>query len=303
VIEVDAVSKSYANRAALQDVSFTVKPGRVTGFLGPNGAGKSTTLRIVLGLESPDRGSTRVLGRAYAEHTDPIRVVGALLDAGWVSPTRSAGNHLRWIAASHGIPSTRIDQVLDETGLLSVENKRVGAFSLGMRQRLGIAAALLGDPSVLILDEPVNGLDPEGVLWLRELLRARAAAGCTVFLSSHLMSEMALVADYLVVLGQGRVLADGASEEIIAASAANSVTVRTPDPTALEMALAQAGFAVAATSDGSLQVAGASATQVGDIAYEAGVRLHELVSVSPALEDVYFALTGEHTDYRSGSRE
>jgi ABC-2 type transport system ATP-binding protein len=309
VIEVEHLSKRYGAKLAVDDVSFVVRPGSVTGFLGPNGAGKSTTMRMIVGLDEPTCGRAIVNGQPYRTFRDPLRQVGALLEAKAVHSGRSAYNHLLSLAATHGIPKSRVHEVIDMTGLDSVARKRVGGFSLGMGQRLGIAAALLGDPRTLILDEPVNGLDPDGVLWVRQLARRMAADGRTVFLSSHLMSEMAQTADRVVVLGRGRVLADAPIAEFVAgaggagagggAGGGSRVVVRTPAPDQLFAAIGQAATSVTPRDDGSFLVVGPDAPTVGTIAAQAGVVLHELTPMGASLEEAYMALTRDDVEYKS----
>ncbi|WP_144763556.1 ABC transporter ATP-binding protein [Curtobacterium sp. 9128] len=306
MIEVDHLTKRYGPKLAVDDVSFVVRPGSVTGFLGPNGAGKSTTMRMIMGLDRPTAGRAVVNGRPYQTFRDPLRQVGALLEAKAVHSGRSAYNHLLSLAATHGIPKARVHEVIDMTGLDSVARKRVGGFSLGMGQRLGIAAALLGDPRTLILDEPVNGLDPDGVLWVRQLARRMAADGRTVFLSSHLMSEMAQTADRVVVLGRGRVLADAPIAEFVAGAGGAGgatgggarVVVRTPSPEQLFAAIGS-DAAVTAREDGSFLVVGPDAPTVGAIAAGAGIVLHELTPQGASLEEAYMALTRDDVEYRS----
>ncbi|WP_066521332.1 ABC transporter ATP-binding protein [Curtobacterium ammoniigenes] len=306
MIEVEHLTKRYGAKLAVDDISFVVRPGSVTGFLGPNGAGKSTTMRMIMGLDRPTAGRATVNGHDYRTLRDPIRQVGALLEARAVHPGRSAYNHLLSLAATHRIPKQRVHEVIEMTGLESVARKRVGGFSLGMGQRLGIAAALLGDPRTLILDEPVNGLDPDGVIWVRNLARWMASDGRTVFLSSHLMSEMAQTADRVVVLGRGRVLADAPISEFVAGAGVSGSTglstartvVRTPDPGALFEAVGT-GPTVEQRSDGSFLVVGADAATIGDAACRAGVALHELTPVGATLEEAYMALTRDDVEYRS----
>ncbi|MCL2795224.1 MAG: ABC transporter ATP-binding protein [Microbacteriaceae bacterium] len=299
MIEIQHLSKRYGSKLAVDDVSFTVQPGIVTGFLGPNGAGKSTTMRMIMGLDRPNAGTATINGAAYTSLRDPLRQVGALLEAKAVHTGRSAFNHLLALAATHGIPASRVDEVIHMTGLESVAKKRVGGFSLGMGQRLGIAVALLGDPQTLILDEPVNGLDPEGVLWVRQLCRYLASQGRTVFLSSHLMSEMAQTADHVVVLGRGRVLADAPIDQILSGAGGRSVTVRTPSPDQLVAALSAPDVTVRQAADGSLSVSGVSAEQVGEAAARAGVVLHELTPITASLEQAYLELTQDDVEYKS----
>ncbi|GAA3022786.1 ABC transporter ATP-binding protein [Microbacterium dextranolyticum] len=283
----------------MDDVSFTVRPGQVTGFLGPNGAGKSTTMRMIVGLDAPTAGRVTVGGHPYARSRSPLTEVGVLLDAKAVHTGRSARAHLRAMAATHGIPNTRVDDVIALTGLESVARKRAGKFSLGMGQRLGIAAALLGDPGTLILDEPVNGLDPEGVRWVRELVRHLAAEGRTVLLSSHLMSEMSQTADHVIVLGRGRVLADASLADLVHAWTRSEVLVRTPRAADLAAALGAADVTVGDAGGGALVVAGLPASRIGDIAADRGIPLHELTPRTGSLEEAYMALTEGSVEYKS----
>jgi ABC-2 type transport system ATP-binding protein len=297
MIEVHALSKRFGDKLAVDELSFTVKPGQVTGFLGPNGAGKSTTMRMIVGLDRPTGGVATVNGRAYREHTAPLRQVGALLDAKSVHKGRTARSHLLALAQTHGIPSARVDEVLAAVGLEAVARRRAGGFSLGMGQRLGIAAALLGDPAAVILDEPVNGLDPDGVLWIRNLLKGLAAEGRTVLVSSHLMSEMAVTAEHLVIIGRGRLLADTTVAELIARVEVGSVLVRTPEATALRDALVAGRAAVTSAEPGLLQVSGASAAEIGDLARRHGIALHELTPRRASLEEAYMDLTREAVEF------
>ncbi|GAB3405736.1 ABC transporter ATP-binding protein [Schumannella luteola] len=301
MIQARALTKRYGAKVAVDGIDFTVRPGQVTGFLGPNGAGKSTTMRMIVGLDRPTSGGVTVNGRPYAEHRAPLREVGVLLDAKAVHTGRSAFKHLQSLAATHGIPTARVHEVIALTGLDSVARKRVGGFSLGMGQRLGIAAALLGDPATLILDEPVNGLDPEGVTWVRQLVRGLAAEGRTVLLSSHLMSEMAQTADHIIVLGRGQVLADAPVAEIIAGAGGATVRVRTPQPQLLAEALR--GATVTPLPDGAVSVHGATAETVGEAAAARGVVLHELTPIASSLEEAYLALTADEVEYRSAQPE
>src|SRR5215211_7759853 len=278
MIEARGLTKRYGDKLAVDDLTFTVRPGVVTGFLGPNGAGKSTTMRMILGLDAPTRGSVTVNGRPYREHAAPLREVGALLDARSVHPGRSARNHLLALAQTSGIPRSRVDEVVEAVGLESVARRRSGGFSLGMGQRLGIAAALLGDPRTVILDEPVNGLDTEGIRWIRSLLRGLAAEGRTVFVSSHLMSEMALTAQHLIVIGRGRLIADTGMKEFIAGAARDAVRVRTTDPDALAALLQPRAAEVSRGQDGVLTVSGLTTDQVGRVAAAAGITLLELTA-------------------------
>ena len=300
MIEAVGLSKRYGQKVAVDDVSFTVKPGMVTGFLGPNGAGKSTTMRLIVGLDRPTSGRVTVNGANYVNLRAPLREVGVLLDAKAVHTGRTAENHLLALGATHGIGRTRVTEVIALTGLESVARRRVGGFSLGMGQRLGIAAALLGDPGVLILDEPVNGLDPEGVIWVRELTRHLAREGRTIFLSSHLMSEMAQTADHIIVLGRGRVIADAPVATIEALAAGDVVRVRTPDATRFAALLADAGVTVTATEPELLQVSGLPAPRIGELAAQQGIVLHELTPVVGSLEDAYLALTQDEVEYHAG---
>jgi ABC-2 type transport system ATP-binding protein len=298
MIEARALSKRFGDKLAVDQLSFTVKPGQVTGFLGPNGAGKSTTMRMIVGLDRPTGGVATVNGRAYRDHTAPLHQVGALLEAKSVHKGRTARNHLLALAQTHGIPARRVDEVLAMVGLESAAWRRAGSFSLGMGQRLGIAAALLGDPAAVILDEPVNGLDPDGVLWVRNLLKGLAAEGRTVLVSSHLMSEMAVTAEHLVIIGRGRLLADTTVDELIARVAVGTVFVRTPEATTLRDALVADRAAVTSEEPGSLQVSGASAAQIGDLARRHGIALHELTPRRASLEEAYMDLTREAVEYR-----
>lgn len=298
MITVTGLTKRFGEVTAVDGLSFEVPPGRVTGFLGPNGAGKSTTMRMIMGLERPSAGSALIKGVPYAELRAPLRQVGALLEARSFHPGRSARAHLRWLAASNGLPRRRVDEVLEITGLTDVASRRAGTFSLGMGQRLGVAAALLGDPEVLILDEPVNGLDPEGILWIRTLLRGLAAEGRTVFVSSHLMSEMAQTADHVIVIGRGKLLADTSMAAFIASSSSARTLVRTPSPDLLASTLRERGGVVVVGDDGSLTVTGLVAAEIGEIAFEHGICLHELSPQSASLEEAFFALTGEDTSFR-----
>ncbi len=301
MIEATHLTKRYGKKTAVDDVSFTVRPGQVTGFLGPNGAGKSTTMRMVVGLDRPTSGRVRVNGRSYAEHRAPLQEVGTLLDAKAVHTGRSAYHHLLAMGATHGIGKARVREVIEMTGLESVASKRVGGFSLGMGQRLGIAAALLGDPQTLILDEPVNGLDPEGVLWVRNLVRYLASQDRTIFLSSHLMSEMALTADHIIVVGRGKVIADAPVADIIGRAKGGAVRVRTPQATALEDLLRRQSAVVTQTDHDLLEVTGAPSAQIGEIAAGAGIVLHELTPTNGSLEDAYMQLTADEVEYHSES--
>ncbi len=293
------LTKRYGDRVAVDGVSFTVRPGHVTGFLGPNGAGKSTTMRMVIGLDRPTSGTVTVDGARYVDSPAPLRAVGALLEARALHPGRTARAHLRWMAASNGIPATRVEEVLGLVGLEAVADQRVGRFSLGMGQRLGIAAALLGDPPVVVLDEPVNGLDPEGIRWVRTLARDLAAEGRTVMVSSHLMAEMALTADHLVVIGRGRVLADCPTTEFIAEHAASFVQVRSPQAGQLAELLRRSGADV--TRDGDeLRVQGVDVATTGELAAGAGLVLHGLGLVTSSLEEAFMTLTAGSVEYTAG---
>jgi ABC-2 type transport system ATP-binding protein len=300
VIEGRGLSKRFGDVLAVDDLSFQVQPGRVTGFLGPNGSGKSTTMRMIMGLDRPMGGTVTVNGRHYHDLPWPLREVGALLEARSIHPGRSAQAHLLGLAYANGIPPKRADEVLELVGLASVAKKRSGKFSLGMFQRLGIAAALLGDPGVLLFDEPVNGLDPEGIRWVRTLCRGLAAEGRTVFISSHLMAEMSLTADHLVVIGKGRLIAEMPVNEFVARSSSQSVRVRTPAAAALTQAVKEANGAVAPETDGSMTVTGMAAAAIGDLAARLGIALHELTPVA-SLEDAFMELTEESVEYRGVS--
>jgi ABC-2 type transport system ATP-binding protein len=299
MIEARGLTKRYGDKIAVSNLSFGIAPGTVTGFLGPNGAGKTTTMRLILGLDMPDSGTVTIAGKRYADLAYPMREVGALLDAKAVHGGRSAYNHLLCLAQTNGIGRKRVDQVLELVGLSEVARKRSKGFSLGMGQRLGIAATLLGDPRVLMFDEPVNGLDPEGILWIRNLMKALAAEGRTVFVSSHLMSEMEHTADHLIVIGRGQLLAECTMGEFIARSSGQSVRVRTPQPELLVKAISVAGGTATAEPDGTLTVLGIDATQIGDIAFDAQVRLHELSVVRASLEAAFMELTGDSVEYHA----
>jgi ABC-2 type transport system ATP-binding protein len=299
-IEAHGLTKRYGSTLAVDDLTFTVQPGRVTGFVGPNGAGKSTTMRLILGLDAPDRGTSLVNGRPYASLDVPLREVGALLDARAFHPGRSARAHLRWLAASNGLPRGRVDAVLEVVGLTRVVRRRAGGFSLGMAQRLGIAAALLGDPPVLLFDEPVNGLDPEGIRWIRGFLRSLAAEGRAVLVSSHLMSELEDTADHLIVIGRGRLIADTAVRDLLDAAAGLRFTVRTPQPAALMPLLAEAGAVVSSTDHEALTVSGLDAARIADLAADCGVRVYELSPHRVTLEEAFMDLTRESVDFAAG---
>lgn len=298
MIEVSGLTKQYGSKRAVDDISFSVQPGKVTGFLGPNGAGKSTTMRMILGLEKPTAGEALVDGKKYSHLSSPLTTVGALLEARAVHPRRSGVNHLRSMALTHGIPKSRVDEVIDITGLSSAAGKKVGGYSLGMGQRLGIATAILGDPTTVILDEPVNGLDPEGVIWVRQMARFLASEGKTVFLSSHLMSEMAQTADHLIVIGQGKVLADQPLDEFLNQAGDERVLVRTDDPRAFAEALRQDQVGVTQQDDGSLLVSG-TGREVAQRAQSHGALLWEITPQQASLEQVYMSMTRDSVEYRS----
>jgi ABC-2 type transport system ATP-binding protein len=300
-IEISGLTRRYGDTLAVDDLTFTVKPGQVTGFLGPNGAGKSTTMRLVLGLEQPDAGSATIGGKRYAELREPLRKVGALLEARALNPGRSARNHLRYLAATQGISDTRVDYLLDLVGLAGAADKRVKGFSLGMGQRLGVAVALLGDPGVLMLDEPVNGLDVEGVRWIRDLLRELADEGRTVLLSSHLLSEVAVTADHLVVIRGGRLIADCSTNELLEGGSSGSVLVVTPEPSRLAEIVVSAGGKVLASRGDSVTVADITAPRIGELAAREQLVLHELTPARASLEDMFVELTGELTTAGSDS--
>ena len=309
MIEAKGLAKRYGDKAAVAGLSFTVRPGMVTGFLGPNGAGKTTTMRLILGLDRPTEGSVKVNGKPFSGLYSPMREVGALLDAKAVHGGRSAYNHLLCLAQTNDIPRTRVDEVLSVVGLSEVAGKRSKGFSLGMSQRLGIAATLLGDPEILMFDEPVNGLDPEGILWIRNLMKRLAAEGRTVFVSSHLMSEMENTADHLIVIGRGRLIADCSAAEFIARSAPQAVQARTPRPDALARAVAAAGGRVTitgnATPGGSaeLEVRGLDPESIGDAAFAAGVPLHLLAPSRASLEEAFMELTADSVEYQGAAHE
>ena len=299
MIQVQSLTKRYGEKTAVSDLSFTVRPGVVTGFLGPNGAGKSTTMRMIMGLDHPTSGTALVNGRRYAELRAPLREVGALLEARALHPGRTARAHLTALAATAGLPNGRVDEVLELAGITSVADHRVGGFSLGMGQRLGVATALIGDPATVVLDEPVNGLDPDGVLWIRTLTRRLAAEGRTVFLSSHLMSEMAQTAEHLIVVGRGRLLGDTSTAEFIQHAGGESVRVRSPRATELTALIAADGVTVSCPEHGVLDVRGLEAPAIGDRAAAAGIALHELTVVRPSLEDAFMTLTRDEREYRT----
>lgn len=303
MIDVANLSKHYGSVRAVDDLTFTVKPGVVTGFLGPNGAGKSTTMRMILGLDSPTSGSAFINGQRYKDMKNPLREVGALLDAKAVHPNRSAANHLRWIAQSNGIPSSRVDEVLGLVGLSDVAGKRAGGFSLGMGQRLGLATALLGDPGVLLLDEPVNGLDPEGIRWVRSFLKALAAEGRSVFVSSHMLSEMALTADDLVVIGQGKLIAETTVYDFVKNSSQSAVLVRTEHLPEFKMVLEEEQIEFTEEQDEEnrpvVVIPGQSTDFIGALAYSTGILLKQLSERKASLEDAFMEMTGDAVQYRT----
>ena len=299
MIEADGLTKEYGDKRAVDGLTFTVRPGIVTGFLGPNGSGKSTTMRLILGLDQPTAGTVTVNGMPYRQFPAPLREVGALLEARAVHTGRSASNHLLALAQTHGVPRSRVEELIDRVGLRSVAGKRVGQFSLGMGQRLGIAAALLADPQTVILDEPANGLDPEGIQWIRNLLRELAAEGRTVFVSSHLMSEMALTAEHLIVIGRGRMIADLSVDEFVRRAAKNTVRVRSPQASDLREAIVGPGVAVEPADDGALVVSGLTAQQVGEAAAARGIVLHELTTERASLEEAFMDVTRAAVEYQA----
>jgi ABC-2 type transport system ATP-binding protein len=302
MIEVEELTKRYGATTAVDHLSFQVKPGRVTGFLGPNGAGKSTTMRVILGLDAPTGGRTMIKGQPYATLRTPLRQVGSLLDAKGMHGGRTAYNHLLWMSQSNGIARSRVDEVLAMVGLTQVASRRAKGFSLGMGQRLGIASALLGDPEVLLLDEPVNGLDTEGIRWVRDLLKRLAAEGRTILLSSHLMGEMELTADHLVVIGQGRLIADTSMRTFIEQNSQAVTIVRSPDIGRLKDALERVGCRLRLEANGGWEVSGPDAATIGDVAAAQGVALHELTPRLSSLEDVYTQMTKTSVEYRGTER-
>ncbi len=299
MLEATRLTKRYGDKIAVDDLSFTAETGRVTGFLGPNGAGKSTTMRMMLGLDNPTSGSVLIDGKPYRQLHDPLRTVGAMLDATWRHPGRPAREHLRWVAATNGLSDERVDEVLRLVGLDSVAGKRAGQFSLGMSQRLGIATALLGDPKVLLFDEPVNGLDPEGIVWIRQLMHALAAEGRTVFVSSHLLPEMAQTAQDLVVIGRGKLIYQGTMEDFIGRAKSLGVRVRSPHLPELRTALTEKG-AEFREEDGVLIVSEMDSDAIGELAFTAGATLHELSPLTGSLENAYMQLTAEAVEYGTG---
>jgi ABC-2 type transport system ATP-binding protein len=296
LVEVRDLSKKFGDKVAVNNLSFAVEPGRVTGFLGPNGAGKSTTMRLIVGLDRPTSGAATIDGLTYAQLRRPLTVVGALLEARALHPGRSARSHLLYLAQTQGIPARRCDEVLEMVGLAAVARKRAGGFSLGMTQRLGIAAAMLGDPRVLMLDEPVNGLDPEGIRWVRNFMRYLAAEGRTILVSSHLMSEMAQTADHLIVIGRGSLIADCSTQDFIQRSSERSVLVRTPDARLSDLITANGGV-VKPEPDGALGVTGLEAPRIGELAVGAGIVLHELTPRLASLEEAFMELTADSVEY------
>jgi len=303
MIVAESLTKYYGDQRAVDDLSFTVRPGVVTGFLGPNGSGKSTTMRLIIELDAPTAGDVTVNGKHYRDHVAPLHEVGALLEARSVHTGRSAYNHLLALAQTHGIGRRRVDELIDLVGLHDVARKRAGKFSLGMGQRLGIAAALLGDPSTIMLDEPVNGLDPEGILWVRQLLRGLAAEGRTVFVSSHLMSEMSLTADHLIVIGRGRKFADMSTEEFIRQASGGLVLVRTPQAAELESLLSGPDVSVTGAGPGLLEVRGLTAVQIGEAAAVNQIVLHELTPQQASLEEAFMTLTRDDVEFKAAELE
>ncbi|WP_328750579.1 ABC transporter ATP-binding protein [Streptomyces sp. NBC_00285] len=301
MIELEGLTKRYGEKVAVNNLTFAVRPGIVTGFLGPNGAGKSTTMRMMLGLDRPTAGDVRIDGKHYDQLKDPLTYIGALLDAKAMHGGRSAFNHLLCLAQSNGIPRKRVHEVLDTVGLTAVARKKAKGFSLGMGQRLGIAGALLGDPRILMFDEPVNGLDPEGIHWIRNLMKSLATQGRTVFVSSHLMSEMALTADHLVVIGQGRLLADTSMADFIAQNSRSYVRIRTPQRERLLDVLHAAGVTVVETGNGTLEVDGSKSEHIGELAAQHQLVLHELSPQQASLEEAFMQLTAESVEYHAHS--
>jgi len=299
MIEAIGLTKRYGERLAVDDLSFTVKPGQVTGFLGPNGAGKSTTMRLILGLDAPTSGAVTIDGKPFAKVAHPMREVGALLDAKAIHGGRSAHNHLLCLAQTNNLPASRVGEVLDLVGLREVAKKRSKGFSLGMGQRLGIAAALLGDPKVLMFDEPVNGLDPEGILWIRNLMKALAEEGRTVFVSSHLMSEMENTAEHLIVIGRGRLVADCTVQEFIDQNSELTIRVRTPERDRLAALVQAKGAAAAHDGDDALRITRLGMTEVGDLAFDNGIRVHELSPIQASLEQAFMELTKDSVEYHA----
>ncbi len=300
-ISVSGLRKRFGSTVALDGMSFTVGPGQVTGFVGPNGAGKSTTMRVILGLDAAEAGTALVGGRPYRTLPHPLTHLGSLLDAGALQPSRSARNHLLWLAHSQGLPARRVDEVVEQAGLASVIRRKAGGFSLGMRQRLGIAAALLGDPPVLMLDEPFNGMDPEGIVWMRGFLRGLAGQGRAVLVSSHLMSELQDTADHLVIAGRGTVIADTSTRELLAAASGDRITVRTPDAPQAATVLERAGATVAVSGPGLLAVSGLAADRVARVLGESGVPFSEVAAHRASLEEAYLSLTADAVEFRAAA--
>ncbi|GIE88439.1 ABC transporter ATP-binding protein [Actinoplanes regularis] len=298
MILVNGIRKRFGAAVALDGMTFEVRPGQVTGFVGPNGAGKSTTMRVILGLDRPDAGQALVEGKPYRELADPMRHLGSLLDAGALQPSRTARNHLLWLAHSQGLGARRVDEVLEQTGLGGVARRRAGGFSLGMRQRLGIAAALLGDPPALMLDEPFNGMDPEGIIWMRGFLRSLAGQGRAVLVSSHLMGELQGTADHVIVVGRGRVIADASVAELLNSASSGRITVRTESPEAPGI-LAAAGATAAPTGDGGLSITGLPAERIAEVLHRHGVTFSELAAHRATLEDAYLELTRDAVEFRA----
>jgi len=301
MIELTNLTKRFGKKVAVDDVTLTIRPGVITGFVGPNGAGKSTTIRMILGLDRPTNGKVRIDGHSFAGCRAPLRTVGALVDSKGAQAGRSAYNHLRVLARTNGIPQSRVDEVIEIVGLTEVANQRVGSFSMGMGQRVGIAAALLGDPQTVILDEPANGLDPEGILWIRNLMKALAREGRTVFVSSHLMSEMALTADHLVIIGRGKLMVDMPMSQFIDEKAQKSVLVRSPRAGEVAELILSAGGAITRRDDGALEVTGLTAPAIGDLAGASGLHLHELSPRGSSLEDVFMAMTQDAVEFHAQS--
>jgi ABC-2 type transport system ATP-binding protein len=299
MIEVRGLTKRYGDKVAVDDLTFGIEPGKVTGFLGPNGAGKTTTMRCILGLDYPDKGTVVIDGKAFRDYAYPMREVGALLEAKAVHGGRSAYNHLLCLAQTNNLPRRRVGEMLELVGLTEVAKKRSKGFSLGMSQRLGIAATLLGDPRMVMFDEPVNGLDPEGILWIRNLMKALAAEGRTVFVSSHLMSEMENTADHLIVIGRGKLIADCTMKEFVARASGAAVRVRTPSADLFNRTLSARGAAVGISDDGAIEIRGMSIEQVGDLAFSEGILLHELTPVRASLEEAFMELTADSVEYHA----
>jgi len=300
-IEVSGLRKRFGSTVALDDMTFTVAPGKVTGFVGPNGAGKSTTIRVILGLDAPDQGDALVGGQPYQQLRHPLRHVGALVDAAALQPSRSGRNHLLWMARSQKMTASRVDEVVDLVGLTSAARRKAGGFSLGMRQRLGIAAAMLGDPPVLILDEPFNGMDPEGIIWIRRFLRSLAAEGRAILVSSHLMGELQDMADQVIVIGRGKVLADATVEELVARASGDQVLLRTPALSEAAKALQRARAVATVMDANTLAVSGIGAQRIVEVLGQAGVAFSEVTAQRASLEDVYLQLTGGETEFRAGA--